>query len=59
MPFRPARALFRDERGATSIEYALIAGMVAFIVIAGLTAFATSVSDLWSSVAQTINASVS
>ena len=58
MPSPPA-ALLADEGGATSIEYALIAGMVAFIVIVGLTAFATSVSDMWSSVAQTINASLS
>lgn len=35
----------RDESGATAIEYALLACMVAIVIIAALTQLGTSVSD--------------
>ncbi len=44
----------RGRRGATSIEYVLIAALVSIGIIAGVTAFATAASDLWFSVASTV-----
>ena len=42
-----------SQRGATSIEYVLIAALVSIGIIAGVTAFATAASDLWFMVAST------
>jgi Flp pilus assembly pilin Flp len=44
----------RNRRGATSIEYALIATVVSIGIIAGVSLFATSVSDLWFHTASTV-----
>jgi len=39
--------LLRDERGATAIEYALIAGLVSIAIVAGATQMGTSLSSLF------------
>lgn len=44
---RIINALVRDERGATSIEYALIATLVSIGCIAGLMNFAESMDVLY------------
>ena len=41
------RKFFKDESGATAIEYGLIAALVAVACIAALTAMGTSLSDLF------------
>lgn len=46
--------LLADESGSTAIQYALIATLVSIGIIAGLTAFAGSASDLWNGIATTI-----
>lgn len=41
----------RDERGATAVEYGLIAGLIAIGILLALTIFGNSVSGLFNSVA--------
>jgi pilus assembly protein Flp/PilA len=44
------RKLFKDERGATAIEYALIAAFVALIIIPGVKAVGPKLSAIFTSV---------
>ena len=53
------KAFLQDESGATAIEYGLIAGLVAVAIIAALTALGSSLSDLFSNVADTVEGAVS
>jgi len=39
--------LLRDDRGATAIEYGLIAALIAVIAIGGMTVFGSSLSGLF------------
>ncbi|WP_198970035.1 Flp family type IVb pilin [Xylophilus sp. ASV27] len=39
--------LLRDEEGATAIEYALIAGLIAVALVASLTALGTDLSTFF------------
>lgn len=48
----------RSRNGATSIEYALIAAVVSVGIIAGVTLFAQSVSDLWFHTASTVTSNM-
>ena len=41
------KRLFREESGATAIEYGLIAGLVAIACIGALSAVGTSLSDIF------------
>ena len=43
--------LFRDESGATAIEYALIAALVAVAAVAAMTSVGTSLSTTFNDVA--------
>ena len=43
----------RDDRGATAIEYGLIAAMVAVGALGGMTALGGGVSGSWGNTAQT------
>jgi pilus assembly protein Flp/PilA len=47
------RRLARDKRGATAIEYGLIAALVAIGMLAGLRALGSGNSGSWSSTANT------
>lgn len=38
---------WRNERGATSIEYALIATLISLAIIGGVTQFTDSLNILW------------
>ncbi len=51
---RPTKSLLKSEDGATAIEYGLIAGLVAIIIIAGLTILGTDLSNMFNQVANTI-----
>lgn len=42
---------FRDERGVTATEYALMIALVAVVIIVGATALGTNLNDVFSSVA--------
>lgn len=41
------RRFVKNERGATAVEYAMIAGLIALVIVGSVTAFADSVSSLW------------
>ena len=41
------RRLLADQRGATAIEYALMAAVVSITAIGGLQAFASSMDHVW------------
>ena len=45
----------RDESGATAIEYGLIAGLIAVVIVASVTAVGTKVSKQFSNVASKLN----
>jgi len=42
--------LFKDESGATAIEYGLIAALIAVVIITGVTAVGTSLSTTFTSI---------
>jgi pilus assembly protein Flp/PilA len=43
-------ALRSDTRGVTALEYGIIAGWLAFVIVAAFTNFATSLSGIFSNV---------
>ncbi len=43
------------ERGATAIEYALIAALIAVAIISALNLFATSMGDMFNEVSDAVN----
>ncbi len=47
-------AFLRDEEGATAIEYGLIVGLIAAVIIIATTSLGTSLSGLFASVAKII-----
>jgi pilus assembly protein Flp/PilA len=49
----------RIERAATSIEYALIASLVALAIIVGATALGTSLNTAYSSISSKVSAAAS
>jgi pilus assembly protein Flp/PilA len=61
MPFRnftkvvKAASGFRNQRGATMIEYALLAALIAVAAIAALTLLGTGLSDIFTSITSELN----
>ncbi len=51
---RLTKSLWKSEDGATAIEYGLIAGLVAIIIIAGLTILGTDLSNMFNQVANSL-----
>lgn len=47
--------LWRDEDGATAIEYALIAGLIAVVLIVTLTGVGDSIKALFTKVSEELN----
>ena len=47
-------ALRKDERGVTALEYGLIAGLVAVVIITGITALGTSLNGIFGTVASNL-----
>ncbi len=47
---------FRDESGATAIEYGLIAALVAVVIIVGLTSLGTAINGTMTTVATNVSA---
>lgn len=43
--------LFRDEEGATALEYGLLAALIAAVIIGAVTALGTKVSSTFNTVA--------
>jgi pilus assembly protein Flp/PilA len=48
-PSDPRKAFWSDERGATSIEYAIVASGIAVAIVSTVQALGTSVTDLFRS----------
>lgn len=44
----------KDESGATAIEYGLIAGLIAVVIIGAVTAVGGSVSDTFTTIADSL-----
>jgi Flp pilus assembly pilin Flp len=38
---------FRDDRGATAVEYGIMVGFIALVIVGAVTAFGTSVKGLF------------
>ena len=49
--FEKIRAFVKDENGATSIEYAVIAAGIAVAILGAVNALGTSLNTKWESVA--------
>jgi pilus assembly protein Flp/PilA len=48
------RSFFRDESGATAIEYGLIAALIAVVIITGVTAVGTNLSTTFTGISTTL-----
>jgi pilus assembly protein Flp/PilA len=44
-------ALFSDERGATAIEYALIASMISIVILSAVSSIGSNLNSIFNSVA--------
>ena len=49
------RTFLKDEDGAAAIEYALIAGLIAIVIVAGATALGLSIDTIFGKIATTLN----
>ncbi|XBQ17724.1 MAG: Flp family type IVb pilin [Oceanicaulis sp.] len=45
-----------DERGATAIEYGLVAALITLVIISGITALGGGADGMWSNNSDRINA---
>lgn len=52
------KAFVGDERGATAIEYGLIAGLICLVIISGLTAFGNKVDGKWTTISDNVDGSM-
>ena len=48
------RLFFKDESGATAIEYGLIAALIAVVIITGVTAVGTSLSTTFTNLSSNL-----
>jgi pilus assembly protein Flp/PilA len=53
-----AGKIWQDERGATAIEYALIAAMVAVVALVSLLELGDSATGLWATVGREVGAAL-
>ena len=49
-------AIFKDERGATAIEYGLILALIFLAMMAGVTNFANATINMWEYVGNQVDA---
>jgi len=47
-------SFYKDESGATAIEYGLIAALIAVVIITGVTAVGTSLSTTFANLSSTL-----
>ncbi len=45
--FRQRCSPARDDRGATAVEYGMMVGLIAAVIVVGVTAFGLAVNDLF------------
>ena len=53
------RNILKDTQGATAIEYALLAGLIAMAIMVAVSGFADEVNRLWTHVGTTISSGIS
>jgi pilus assembly protein Flp/PilA len=51
---RALRKIFRDSRGVTALEYALIASLIGIVIISGVTLLGRNIKTVFSTVATSI-----
>ncbi len=51
----PVRTAAKDRKGITALEYGLAAALVALVIIGGARTFGTSVSNLFTGIAGSVN----
>ena len=51
---RPAAQLARDERGATAVEYAIIASMLSIMIVAACIVIGTDLSTIFNNVSTSV-----
>jgi pilus assembly protein Flp/PilA len=56
--FQLSLKLLRDRRGATAIEYGLIAALIAVAIIAGVTATGTQLATMFNNIANAVSSSM-
>ena len=49
-------AFINDEEGASAIEYGLLVGLIALAIVVGATALGTSINDMFTRAAITLDA---
>lgn len=59
MKVRLLRAFARDEDGASAIEYALVAGFIAVVIVASLMLVGSSAQDLYGRIRDAVVCTVS
>ena len=47
-------AIFKDERGATAVEYGLILAMIFLAMVGALTVVASTTTDMWNNVTEAV-----
>jgi pilus assembly protein Flp/PilA len=52
--FQNKLAQIRDERGATAVEYGLMVGLIAVVIIAAVTMLGTKLNGLFGTVATSV-----
>ena len=52
---KAAERFVRDESGATAIEYALIASLIAVVIITAVTTVGTKISNVFSELGNTLH----
>jgi len=48
-------AIFKDERGATAVEYALILALIFLAMVGAVGTFATTTIEMWSNVSNEVS----
>lgn len=51
---RPLHRCLQDQSGATAIEYGLIAGLIALVIIGSVALFGTDMQGLYQSIADAV-----
>jgi pilus assembly protein Flp/PilA len=51
---RRGKSLYRDERGATAVEYGLIVTLIVVAMISALNQVATSTTTMWNNVSEKV-----
>ena len=55
-PARPLRALIRDRKAATAVEYGLICALIVLAIMAALIALGATTSGIWNNVSNEVQA---